>query len=41
MNVSNAGELSDGTATMDSHKSANTHSVRLLVLTSKYIYLVS
>ncbi|KAM3716912.1 Protein sprint [Dirofilaria immitis] len=27
INISNAGETSDGTATMDSHKSANTHSL--------------
>ncbi|VDK88120.1 unnamed protein product, partial [Onchocerca ochengi] len=27
MNVSNAGEMSDGTATIDSHKSTNTHSL--------------
>lgn len=32
MNVSNVGEMSDGTATMDSHKSTNTHSVCLLIV---------
>uniref|UniRef100_A0A0R3RHJ7 VPS9 domain-containing protein n=1 Tax=Elaeophora elaphi TaxID=1147741 RepID=A0A0R3RHJ7_9BILA len=36
MNVSNAGEMSDGTATMDSHKSTNTHSLpRILPRYSK------
>nr|CDP98654.1 BMA-TAG-333, isoform f [Brugia malayi] len=36
MNISNAGEMSDGTATMDSHKSTNTHSLpRILPRYSK------
>ncbi|VDM92401.1 unnamed protein product, partial [Litomosoides sigmodontis] len=36
MNVSNVGEISDGTATMDSHKSTNTHSLpRILPRYSK------
>ncbi|EJD76625.1 CBR-TAG-333 protein [Loa loa] len=36
MNISNTGEMSDGTATMDSHKSTNTHSLpRILPRYSK------